>query len=245
MAACRPYLLIVLPLALAACGGGSKHMVKGDPLATGAGKTSAQSGEKVTIQAKIDLSGQSLTLAGDGAFGRNDGDLHLKLNLPGLGSSTIDEVFQGSVAWLNSPLLSSTLKGKHWVKLDLTKSVQAFGFNLNALAGQTPSAVFDALRLPGTVSSVGSQTVDGVQTTHYHKAPDAAGKGLLYKSIDAWVDDNDLVRKVELDYGVRVDPTTRTPAHTVLTMTFSDFGATVTSTPPPPGDVVAASELGK
>lgn len=245
MAARRPYLLIVLPLVVAACGGGSKHAVTGNPLGTAADKTSAQSSEAVAMQAKIDLSGQSLTLSGDGGFAGKDGKLHVKFNLPGLGSSTLDEVFQGDVAWLDSPLLASTLNGKHWVKLDLTKPVQAFGFNLNALTGQTPSAVLDALRLPGSVSSVGSDTVGGVKTTHYRLTPSSTGNGATYKSVDAWVDGNDLVRQVKLEYDARVDPSSSTPAHTVLTMQFSDFGTPVKATPPQASDVVDASELGK
>jgi len=245
MATRRPYLLIVLPVVLAACGGGSKHAVTGNPLGTAADKTSAQSSEKVAMQAKIDLSGQSLTLSGDGAFAGKNGKLTVKFNLPGLGSSSLDEVFQGDVAWLNSPLLASTLNGKHWVKLDLTKPVQAFGFNLNALTGQTPSAVLDALRLPGSVTSVGTQTIDGVKTTHYHGTPSSSGKGAGYKSVDAWVDGNDLVRQVKLEYDAKVDPTSSSPAHTVLTMQLSDFGTPVTANPPQPSDVVDASELGK
>jgi hypothetical protein len=245
MAARPPYLLIVLPLLMAACGGGSKHAVTGDPLGTAADRTSAQSSEHVGMQAKIDLSGQSLTLSGDGGFARKDGQLHVKFNLPGLGSSSLDEIFQGDVAWLDSPLLASTLKGKHWIKLDLSKPVQAFGFNLNVLTGQTPSAVLDALRLPGSVSSAGTQTIDGVKTTHYHKTPSSTGKGTGYTSVDAWIDDGGLVRQVKLEYDAKVDPTSSTPAHTVLTMQFSAFGAPVRSNPPPAGDVVDASVLGK
>jgi hypothetical protein len=245
MATGRPYLLIVVPLFLAACGGASKHAVTGNPLGAAADKTSAQSSEKVAMQAKIDLSGQSLTLSGNGGFAGKNGKLQVKFNLPGLGSSSLDEVFRGDVAWLDSPLLASTLKGKHWVKLDLTKPVQAFGFNLNALTGQTPSAALDALRLAGSVSSLGSETVGDVKTTHYHVTPNGTGNGASYKSVDAWVDGNDLVRQVKLEYDAKVDPTSSTPAHTVLTMQFSDFGTPVTATPPPASDVVDASELGK
>ena len=244
MAARRPYVLIVLPLALAACGGGSKHAVGSDVLAKAAEATSRQASEKVAVQAKIDLSGQPLTLGGDGAFAKQQGKLHLKFDLGGLGSSTLDEIFQGNVVWLSSPLLESQLQGKHWVKLDLSKPVKAFGFNLNVLAAQTPSSALGKLRLQGKVSSVGTESVGGVQTTHYRETLSAGDATGTYRSVEAWVDDHDLVRKLKLDYGARVDPTSKSEAHTVLTMTFSDFGTPVSATPPAAGDVVDSSALG-
>jgi hypothetical protein len=235
----------VLPLALAACGGSSSKTVSGDPLVTAADATSKQSSEKVTTKAKIDLSGQALSLASSGAFRGDDGELHGRFSFGSFGSSTLDEVFKGNVVWLRSPLLASTLRGKHWIKLDLDKGAQAFGFNLAALAGQTPSSVLDTLRLPGKVSEAGTETVAGVETTHYHEELNATQKGALYKSLDAWIDDKNLVRQVKLDYGARVDPTSTERAHTVLTMTFSDFGTPVSVSTPPAADVVDSSQLGK
>jgi hypothetical protein len=240
MAARRTHLLIVLPLVLAACGGSSSHSVQGDPLTVAADTTAKQAGEKVAMQAKIDLSGQTLTLDGDGAFAKDRGVLHLKFDLGGFGSSTADEVFEGNIAWLRVPLLASQLGGKHWVRLDLTKHAQAFGFDLNALAGQTPSSALATLRRGGSVSTLGKETVGGVETTHYRKTP-----GGEYKSVDAWVDDQDLVRRVKLDYDAQLDPSSKQRAHTVLTMDFSDFGSAVSATPPPASDAVDVSEVGR
>jgi hypothetical protein len=234
--------LIVVVLWLAGCGGSSNQAVTGDPVATAADATSKQPSEKVALQAKVDLSGQSVSLGGNGAFSnRNDtGNLHLVVSIGSFGPGKLDEVFGGKVVWLRSPLLTSTLRGKHWIKLDLAKPAQVLGFDLNALAGQAPSAALDKLRLDGKVTKVGTDTVDGVETTHYRK--ELSGD---YKSVDAWVDDRDLVRRLKLDYEAKVDPTSKQGAHTVLTMTLSDFGTPVSAPPPPAADVVDSSEVGK
>ena len=56
--------MIVLLLALPGCGGSSNQAVSGDPVAAAADKTSKQRSEKVALQAKVDLSGQSVALDG-------------------------------------------------------------------------------------------------------------------------------------------------------------------------------------
>jgi len=236
---------MLLPVVLAACGGSSSTAVGGDPVATAADATAQQASEKTDVQATIDLAGQKLTLGGSGAFDKaRDGMLHLAFTLPGVGSSKLDEVFRGNVVWISSPLLTSTLNGKTWAKLDLGKQAKALGFNLAVLTGQTPSAALSVLRLPasGSVTTVGKDTIDGVETTHYRKELGGAkASGNTYNSVDAWVDGRNLVRKLQLDYGASIDPTSKEPAHTVVTMTLSGFGTPVTATPPAAADT---GELG-
>jgi hypothetical protein len=233
--------LIVALLSLAGCGGSSNQTVSGDPVAAAADATAKQPSEKVGLDAKVDLSGQSVKLGGNGAFSkRGDGRLHLVVSIGSFGPGSLDEVFDGNTVWLRTALLTSTLRGKHWIKLDLTKPAQVLGFDLNALAGQAPSEALEALGRRGTVTKVGTDTLDGVQTTHYRK--ELSGS---YRSADAWVDDKGLVRRLKLDYDAKVDPTSTQGAHTVLTMDLSDFGTPVSAPPPPAADVVDSSEVGR
>jgi hypothetical protein len=234
--------LIVVVLALAGCGGSSNQEVSGDPLAAAADATSKQPSEKVALEAKVDLSGQTVSLGGNGAFSNtgDKGKLHLLVSIGSFGPGPLDEVFDGMVVWIRSPLLSSTLHGKHWIKLDLAKPAQVLGFDLNALTGQAPSAALEKLRLDGKVTKEGTDTIGGVETTHYRK--ELSGD---YRSAEAWIDDHDLVRRLKLDYEAKVDPTSKQGAHTVVTMTFSDFGTPVSATPPPAAEVVDSSEVGK
>lgn len=234
--------MIVLLLSLAGCGGSSNEAVTGDPVAAAAEATSKQPSENVLLDGKVDLSGQAVKLAGNGAFS-NSGDkgkLQLVVSIGSFGPGNLDEVFDGNTVWLRSPLLTSTLRGKHWIKLDLAKPAEVLGFDLNALTGQAPSSALEKLRLQGKVTKVGTDTIDGVQTTHYRKELTGA-----YHSADAWVDDKGLVRRLKLDYDAKVDPTSKQGAHTVVTMSLSDFGTGVSAPPPPASDVVDSSEVGK
>jgi len=234
--------LIVLLLSLAGCGGSSNEAVTGDPVAAAAEATSKQLSEKVLLEGKVDLSGQAVKLAGNGAFSNGDGKgkLQLVVSIGSFGPGNLDEVFDGNTVWLRSPLLTSTLRGKHWIKLDLAKPAEVLGFDLNALTGQAPSSALEKLRLKGKVTKVGTDTIDGVQTTHYRKELNGA-----YHSADAWVDDKGLVRRLKLDYDAKVDPTSKQGAHTVVTMDLSDFGTAVSAPPPPASDAVDSSEVGK
>ena len=45
--------------------------VGGDPLGAAVAKTLAQGSEKVAVKGKVDLSGQSVSVVGDGAFNRD------------------------------------------------------------------------------------------------------------------------------------------------------------------------------
>ena len=235
--------MIVLLLTLAGCGGSSsKETVSGDPVAAAAGTTAKQPSEKVGLAAKLDVAGQSVKLAGVGAFrnSSDEGQLHLVVSIGSFGPGKLDEVFDGKTVWLRSPLLTSTLRGKHWIKLDLTKPAKVLGFDLNALAGQAPSSALAKLKLGGKVTKVGTDSIGGVETTHYRK--ELSGQ---YRSADAWVDDKGLVRRLKLDYDAKVDPSSKEGAHTVLTMDLYDFGTAVSATPPSAADVVDSSEVGK
>src|SRR4051812_45984826 len=104
MAARRPYLLIVVPLLLAACGDSSSP-TNANGLPSAVQKTLAQGSEKVALDGKVDFSGQKLSLDGDGAFGSKGGRLHLNVTLPIVGRTSVDELVVGNRTWLHSGLL--------------------------------------------------------------------------------------------------------------------------------------------
>jgi hypothetical protein len=248
MAARRSLLLIALPVVLAACGGGgggSKAPAGKTSLTQAADATLAQPSEDVTLSAKVDLSGQTLSLDGKGGFDNraDTGQLSLSLALGSLGSSKLDAIYRKNVVWLKSPLLAAALRGKQWVRVDLGKQAKALGFDLNALTGETPASALEAVRLPGAVSEVGSEKVDGVETTHYRKTLTATVSGTKYHSVDAWVDGQDLIRQLKLDYTAQLDPASKQGAHTLVTMTLSNFGSKVSVTVPPADQVVDSSQV--
>ena len=227
--------LLLAPLALASCGGGGTGTpVSGDQLGVAVHKTLAQGSEKVTLKGTVDLSGQKVSVDGSGAFNRSSGTLHLHLDLPGIGTTTVDELVVGKVTWISSPLLAASLHGKHWLKL---KGSTALGFNVGVFAGVTPTSALAVLQLHGKLTSLGRDTLNGVSTKHYHVVLGMTNQNAQYKSADAWVDTQNLVRRVKLDFNASIASTGGTNADTVLTIDYSDFGTAVTATPPPASDV--------
>jgi hypothetical protein len=218
MAARSPYLLILLPLVLAACGGGSSSK-GGAGLSSGVEKTLAQGSEKVTLTGKVDLSGQTLKLDGDGAFGAKGGKLHLNVELPIVGRTSVDELVVGKRAWLRAGLL-----GPKWVSLD--SNPKALGFDARSLIGVTPSSALELLQ---------GGTAETVSDGHYRVTLAQTKDGVRFNSAEAWVDEQNLVRKVKLDFDANTSASDK--AHTVLTIDYSDFGTPVDVAPPAPSDV--------
>ena len=234
--------MVLAGATLAGCGG-SKHQaattVAGNPLVTAANATEAQQSEDVGLDGQVALSGQQITVKGSGAFGDHgsDGKMNLRVGLGALGSTDLEAVFQGNTAFVSAPLLSPSLPhGKHWLRIELGKPARVFGLDLGALTGQTPTAALAQLRHASDVTAVGSDSVGGVDTTHYRGQN--AGR-----TLDVWVDGKNLVRKLTIDYAAHLEPTSKQGAHTVMTMTLSNFGTSVSATPPPAADVADVSEV--
>jgi len=223
---------------LAGCGGGGGN----DPLGKAVVATAKQGSEKVTLQAKMDFQGQISTVRGSGGFADGTGRLHLLIDTEGLGSSNIDQIFVKGVRWLRSPVLPTSLYGKHWLKLSSGERASFLGFDLSALTDQTPTAALNRLQGNGAVEVLGREKVGGVETTHYRKTLAPAEADVAYNAAEAWVDDSGLVRKVKLDLTAQIHPPDEQRAHIMLKMTFSEFGARVDVSPPPPWDSLDSKE---
>ena len=177
-------------------------------------KTLAQGSEKVALSGKVNLSGQTLTLDGDGAFGTKGGNLHLNVTLPIVGRTSVDEIVVGKRSWLRSPAA-----GNRWVRVDTNP--KALGFDVRALTGVTPRSALELLR---------SGTPTTVSDNHYSVKLGQTTEGIQFNSAEAWVDDQNLIEKVKLDFDANVFGTDK--AHTVLTIDYSDFGTAVDVAPP-------------
>ena len=254
----RRVLLLLAPLALvlAACGGGGKTTSgSGNPLVDAANATAEAGSETTSMTGKVILPAQTLALRGNGGYDHatDEGWQHVVVTVPGAGSPTIDEIFVKGVLWMKSILFTDSLpSGKQWVKVDINKAGKNLGFNFKALMGQTPTDVLKQLQRTATpVKTVGTEEIDGVETTHYRAAIDtrkipAADNfqkltKATYKPIDVWVDEDGRVRQARFDYTAKVDPSMAARARVVLTMKLSEFGATVDVEPPAAKLVVDAS----
>nr|WP_134006872.1 hypothetical protein [Streptomyces sp. 846.5] len=150
--------------------------------------------------------------------------------------------------------------GKHWLRIDLSAqgaAGKAIADSINKSSGsQDPSTSVKLLTSSGQVKRVGTETVDGVATTHYFGVVDlkklagsdadlkasadrAAQEGVSTESVDMWINDQNLPVKFH------VTAMTSQGAEEV-TIEYSDYGNTpVAITVPPSSDTQDLATLAK
>jgi hypothetical protein len=242
-----PILLLVL--ALSACGG-SKQAASGG-LATASSRTAASGTAKFTLSIKATIDGSAVLSSETGALSFTDRTAHFYKLVPG-GGLPQEIVLDGPYAYTNANV-EAALKDpsvKAWTKLDTRRvpagdrkshpdelaHVRAVGYLADGVSG---------------AKRIGVETVAGERITHFRgivdparvaaKAP-AADRGALLAAVrndysskpfaaDFWLDDGGRVRRVLVDY--------RTAGGTRIVVDggFSDFGAKVDVTVPPSGDI--------
>lgn len=264
-------VLVLLAAAVGLAGCGARSLV--DPVASAASKSQTAGGVKVSMRVEVTSPALGQTaITGQGEFDRDQGrltvdlsDIVQRLAAP-IGSGTgVDVIYANEdsdpVVYVRFPFLAKTLPGgKQWIRVDLQRAGAAAGIDLSKVLGQTganPVDVLDLLRASGDVTRAGSETLDGVATTHYHATVDLE-KALTTKGIpqdtvqrlldagaptdlpvDVWVGDDDgLVRKVQSTYDV---PSGGESVRTVTTLNLSDWGTTVSVDTPPSDQVFAAN----
>jgi len=188
-----------------------------------------------------------------------------------LGGSTLrlEELVDGTTVYVKLPpaIASKLPGGRPWIKVDLAKASGIPGFSslANNPVSSDPSQFLSYLRATsGTVSKQGSAVVNGIQTTHYHatisldKVPDALPSGsrkgakqavssieqltgLRQLPVDAWIDGNNLIRRMRLSFDESLAPSVK--LNIAITMDFVKYGPQPTPTFPSADQVSDASSL--
>jgi hypothetical protein len=230
--------LLLLPLAalLAACGSDTLAL---DPVAKAADTTAKTGSEHVEFLGTSTVQGQKIQLNGSGDF-RNDPQLGRMTMRFTAGSRTgeMTQVMKGWRIYMTSPLFAGLLPhGKRWMSLDLQKAGKAAGVDFSSLTAQTPGQTLQQLKASGDVRKVGTETVDGLETTHYTatldpaKIPNGARlqklSGATYQPVDVWIDGDDHVRRLHMAYSTSGTAAAGVASSSDLTMTFSDYGKDV------------------
>jgi hypothetical protein len=245
---------LVLVLALAGCGGGGGGSAAKPTNAIEAAALKTSQAGSVRADFSISSSG-GVSGTGSGVFNSGkDRSGQLTMNVTTGGRQVaIDTVIVGNTIYVRSPLISQRLPaGKQWVKVDLQKAAKAANVDLSSLlsANPTPGGALAYLQGSTAINKVGSETVAGTATTHYHVVVDlqqaadhASGSdkdaleqaikatGNSTQPVDVWVDSQGYVRKLELQSqasGQSAD----------LTMEMHDFGSPVPITAPATNEVV-------
>lgn len=241
-------IVLVTPFALAACGGGggsSNGSSNGSTIATvspaayvksAAQKTAKQGSQHVALKGSVTANGRSVIVTGDGDFDQDSGSMHFDFNAGGL-SGSIDVRLDGTDLYLRSPLFAAALpQGKTWLKLDLSKAAKASGVDLSTLVSQNPSQTLARLRSISTVTKVGTEQIDGADTTHYRgRATRAAAAGGVY---DIWIGNDD-----HFIHRMRVSSVLGPQQRLVTTVDLSDFGKDVTVDVPPASETYDVTNL--
>jgi hypothetical protein len=180
-------------------------------------------------------------------------------DVPG-SSGKLDEIMTNGAVYVSigslSPKIADLLGGKHWVEFD----TKQFGVGGSQPQQSDPTSVVDGLRgVSNDVREVGHETVEGVDTTHYHatmdltKAADRlppAQRSRLRTAfssvdnralpVDVWVDADGLPRKIEMSARITAGGQS---ARMTESFGITDYGGSVVVQVPPAGDVAQSSEL--
>lgn len=214
----------------------------------------ATSAGTVKISGTVSGSGVSMTLSGDEEYSPS---LEMSVSLHEAGQD-MNEIFVGHQIYIDDPAISAELGAKQWAEINLDEATGSLG-SLSSLVdsgrNEDPATQLSALLASKAVAKVGTETVQGQQTTHYSGTLNAdqflqnsasAGQlsatqaaslksllqsgGVTTETIDVWVASSGLPVQVKVD------------AHTAagesdVTMDLSDWGAPVQVSAPPASEV--------
>jgi hypothetical protein len=174
-----------------------------------------------------------------------------------LNGQSLNEIMIGSKIYMSYPALASMMGGKQWGEIDLTQASGSLG-SLSSLVdsaqSENPTTQISALVASGDVAKVGTETVDGQQTTHYSGTltpgelagvangghltagqistlkSEMQSAGITSETVDLWVASSGL--PVELKFAAKTSAGT-----SAGDMKLSDWGAPVSVGAPPASEV--------
>lgn len=240
---------VLSTLALAGCGNATD--ISGSQGATLTKENFASAMDSATAQARsvhisgtVSAAGQQMTLSADESLGGSSlKDLTgaMTMTLPGMGQ--MQARFVSGTIYLNVANLGLPgSAGKPWMKIDLTDPSNPLGAAFSKIAALNPSQMMDTFKSITTLTTVGSETVDGIQTTHYKVAVDTAKVANLMGLSQNQRSDLASMPKT-LTYDVWVDGTSRPVKLSMaiqtmrMEMHFSKWGEPVHVVAPPASQV--------
>jgi hypothetical protein len=222
--------------------------------------TKAANDKTVKVHGTISSPQGTGTLDAQEQFGDN---IAMSMNM-GIAGMQISEIWLDNDLYMKIPALSAELGGKPWAKISLS-SMGSLGSTIQQLVDSAkntdPTSQLQPLLASGDVKKVGTETVDGVQATHYSGTVDPAtafdssqaaknltpaqisqlksmlsSAGVSNEKIDVWVASDGL--PVE----ETISMTTNAGAEKV-DLHLSDWGQPVSITAPPADQVADASSI--
>lgn len=236
---------------VAVSGCGATHAISGavDPVARAATVTAHASGYRMSATIDATAAGTTVhgTMAGVFDTAHHTGAFTQRESVAGH-TISIAERLSGTTVYMrlpNQPALERLTGGKPWLKLDFSRALGAFGLGGLPTQSTNPAQFIDYLRAVGAkTKQVGTETIDGTPTTHYHAVVDldkypklfaparraAAARGVSTLEsmtgthtmpMDVWIDSHKLLRRMSFSFGECVQSQRLTMA---MTMNLSNYG---------------------
>jgi hypothetical protein len=249
---------VAVAVVIGGCGATSTVSQALDPVARAADVTSQVQGYKLLAHMTVGTASGSVTATLSGVMNRADrtGQLTAHESIGGH-SLTVAERFSGLTFYMDAaglPGVSQVTQGKPWLKMDMSRTLGSLGLGSLSTASSDPSQFVDYLRaVSAKTKRLGTETVRGVNTTHYHAVVDL-GKypGLVPPSsrpeakraistletalgshtlaMDVWIGADKLVRRLSFGYPECVNNAKLTLN---MTMDLYDYGPQPTTKVPP------------
>lgn len=244
-------ILMTTAIAVVASGCGATRAISGtvDPVAQAATVTSHAAGYRLT--GTVDVANSMMSTQGtiSGAFdtANHTGVLTAHESVAGRRLS-ITERISGTTMYMripSQPALTRLTGGKPWIKLDFGRALGAFGLSGLTSQSANPTQFVDYLRAVGAKTTrMGTATIGGVPTTHYHvvvnldnypklfPAPRraAAARGVATMEtvlgshrmpMEVWIDSQKLLRRMSFSFTECVQGQRQTMA---MSMNMSNYG---------------------
>ena len=239
-----------------------------NPIAEAAARTQEAPGASSEIHAVYSIPGatRSVSMHGQGVYNGHTDRSRVTLVVPTPnGEVRMEGVGDGRTTYLRSKLLQPGLPpGDEWMAIEsgLGRSSET-----SLASNSGPDAQLELLRaVSGDVETLGEETIGGVETTRYRgsfdlpayarflreEGSDAAARQYQRLAetmpstteVEAWVDGDELVRRVRLAMDFK-DPSTGLINSMDMTEDFSDFGVAPDIALPDPATVFDATPLAR
>ncbi len=214
-------------------------------------RTAEAESARMTVRTRLAAEDRTITSEGKGVLDLAGGDSVMTITAEGqsLEQRVVDEV-----------LYQKAPEGKPWIKIDLEKVAAQQGVGNQQFGDPARTAAFAKAITDKDVTEVGTEKIDGVNTTHYRVSVDVAelpGGDRMREQLgptlpmQVWLDDDGRLRRQQIDMTVKntasasVKPGDGSAPQQLkmsTVMQFSDFGTEVDTEAPPAGQVTDVTD---
>ncbi|MGV9282961.1 hypothetical protein [Streptomyces sp. NPDC003730] len=214
-------------------------------------KTAEAESARMTMDMKISAKGRTIASDAEGVIDLAEGDSVMTVTAQdkSIEQRVVEQVLYQKVPGKKAP------GGKSWIKIDLKKVAARQGVSNQQIGDPAQTAAYAKAITDKNVEKVGTEKIDGVDTTHYKVSVDVSripGGDQLAKQLgptlpmQVWLDDEGRLRRQQIDMTVKAPASASaapdgsgSPEQLKMTtvMQYSDFGTEVDAEAPPAGQV--------